>query len=142
MPRLALSALCAAIVVVILFMMMRKSQNFEILYSSFRSTNPGPRMPPPLDGVIHNTGDDNFVVDFDSKNMSVSTIFLHKPEDEPMLRYIIKGNMPIKHEALPAGTKAELWVVESNGRCWSSPAVPLPMSSKKENIKLSVSMCI
>ncbi len=137
MTPLVLSFL--VVLVIQYWLCMRES--FEILYSSFQSSNHA-HQPPPLKARIENTGDDNYVVNFDSRNMSVQTIFLHRPEDEPMLHYVIKGAGPIKHDTLPSGTKAEVWVVESTGRCWSSAPIELPASGKKTSIDISVAFCI
>ncbi len=138
------TALCllALFVIACVFLRYGEREGFEILYSSMVSGSGGAPKPPPINATIHNIGDDTYIVDVDSNKLSISTIFLHKPEDEPMLHYVIKGSGPIKLSTLPAGTAAEVWVVESNGRCWSAAPVKLPAGGKTEKLILDMAFCI
>ncbi len=100
--------------------------------------------PPKMKAVIRNEGNDYYVVEPERKDLSVGVIFFHKPDDEPMLHYVIRAppNRGMKITTLPAGTNTEVWIVESGGRCWSSKPVSLPAQGKSLDLEMSVAMCI
>ncbi len=100
--------------------------------------------PKKMSATIRNEGADYYVVEPGTKDISVGTIFFHKPEDEPMLHYVIRAppNKGVKLTTLPAGTTTEVWIVETMGRCWMSAPVALPKPGEKLDLEMTVAMCI
>lgn len=100
--------------------------------------------PPNFIGSIKNEFG-TFVIDTKGKfdmNLDVMQIYLHKPGDEPMLKYYIKNNKPTQSGMLKEGTIADVYIMEKKG-CWKSKdAIKLPKEGETMEIEMTYADCI
>ncbi len=128
----------------IIYLLHRRSEGWEVVVP--RSSIGQRELPPNFTVNLANVGNDNYRVSFSSaaKDKLIDTIFLHRPEDEPMLHYVLRSNMSgVALDTLPASTLAELWFVENMGMCWSSVApIKLPEPGQSQDVEMTVAFCI
>ena len=141
---LALSVLLGLTIYIAIRVSPSRGESWEVIVP--RSTIGGRALPPNFSVKLVNVGMDTYRVLFaanSGKDRTIHTIFLHRPEDEPMLRYLIKGPSGAAPDTLPAGTVADLWFSETNGLCWSSTMpVSLPGEGQGVMVEMTVALCL
>ena len=101
--------------------------------------------PPNFMATFSNTPT-GYTVDTKGKfdDMDITMIYLHKPSDEPMLKYYIKEKTPVQSKPLPPGETAEVYLMQTVGRCWRS-TVPIVLPKEGDapiQMEMTVADCI
>jgi hypothetical protein len=100
--------------------------------------------PPDFPATIKNEMG-KYVIDTKGKfnmDLDIMKIYLHKPGDEPMLKYYIKDNQPIQSGSLKHGTVADVYIMERKG-CWKSKeARALPKDGQTLDMIMTYADCI
>lgn len=140
----ALLVVLLCVNIYIAYKLTRQGEGWEVIVP--RSSLTKRELPPNFGVKLTNLGSDTYQVLFPSaaKEKLIDTIFLHRPEDEPMLHYVLRTNVSgVALDTLPASTVANLWLVENMGMCWSSTkAVPLPAPGQTVDLEMTVAFCI
>jgi hypothetical protein len=88
----------------------------------------------------------SYIVDTKGKfdDIDISMIYLHKPSDEPMLKYYIKEKTPVESRPVPAGQTVEVYIMQTVGRCWRS-TVPIVLPKEGDapvEMEMTVADCL
>ena len=101
--------------------------------------------PPPNFNATISNSEGTYKVDTHGRlnmDLDVTKIYLHKPGDEPMLKYYIKDNLPIVSNPVKPGVTVNVYLMEKIG-CWKSTVpVVLPTPGNTVEMEMTYADCI
>ncbi len=140
---LGISIFNMIVVIFIAWKIYTQKEKFEVVIphaNGGRKFEPPPNYPATIKNQMG-----KYIVDTKGKynmDLDIMKIYMHRPGDEPMLKYFIKDNQPITSGSLKEGTVADVYLMEKKG-CWKSKeSVKLPKDGETVEMEMTYADCI